>query len=138
LTAGFGLDDSSRIDTLGGGKQMPLTGKDVWEAIVGLGLASGPYDPKTNRHCVNAERIAGLLNEVLRKQESAWLPNLIQTEDAMRAWLDNTPREHVLRLYKYLNATGITMTGIDAAIERETKLRRGLPFADPTTKKARP
>ena len=56
----------------------------------------------------------------------------------MRAWLDNTPREYVLRLYKYLNATGITMTGIDAAIERETKKRRALPLTDPTIKKVRP
>jgi hypothetical protein len=117
---------------------MRLTGRDVWEAIVRLGLASGPYDPKTNRHCVNADRIAGLLNEVLDKQESSWLPNLIQTEDAMRTWPDNTPRDYVLRLYKYLNATGITMTGIDAAIDRETKKRRALPSADPTIKKVRP
>src|SRR5712692_5894671 len=93
LTAGFGLDDSSRIDTLGGGKQMPLTGKDVWEAIVRLGLASGPYDPKTNRHCANAERIAGLLNEVLAKQEPNWLPPVTRTEYAMRTWEANTPRE---------------------------------------------
>jgi hypothetical protein len=103
---------------------MRLTGRDVWEAIVKLGLMSGPYEPKTNRYCANADRIAGLLNEVLDKQESSWLSNLIRTEDAMRTWLDNTPREYVLRLYKYLNATGITMTGIDAAIECETKKRR--------------
>ena len=50
---------------------MRLTGRDVWDAIVRLGLASGPYDPKTNRHCVNTDRIAGLLNEVLDKQESS-------------------------------------------------------------------
>ncbi len=103
---------------------MRLTGRDVWEAIVKLGLMSGPYEPKTNRYCANADRIASLLNEVLAKQESSWLPNLIRTEDAMRTWLDNTPREYVLRLYKYLNATGITMTGIDAAIECEAKKRR--------------
>jgi hypothetical protein len=24
-----------------------LTGKDVWDAIVKLGLTSGPYDPRT-------------------------------------------------------------------------------------------
>jgi hypothetical protein len=45
---------------------MTLTGRDVWEAIVKLGMLSGPYDPKTNRHCANAEKIAGLLNKVLR------------------------------------------------------------------------
>ena len=103
---------------------MPLTGKDVWEAIVRLGLASGPYDPRTNRHRANAERIAGLLNEVLAKQESSWLPNVMQTEDAMRTWEAKTPREHVLRLYKFLNLSGYTVVGIDAAIEREARKRR--------------
>ena len=103
---------------------MPLTGKHVWEAIVRLGLASGPYDPRTNRHCANTERIAGLLNEVLAKQEPNWLPNVMQTEDAMRTWEANTPREHVLRLYKFLNLSGYTVVGIDAAIEREARKRR--------------
>src|SRR5271167_4222727 len=28
---------------------MPLTGKDVWAAIVKAGLLSGPYDPRTNQ-----------------------------------------------------------------------------------------
>ena len=103
---------------------MPLTGKDVWEAIVRLGQASGPYDPKTNRHCGNADRIAGLLNELLRKQKPDWLPPVMRTEDAMRAWEANTPREHVLRLYKFLNLSGYTVVGIDAAIEREARKRR--------------
>src|SRR6266851_5162011 len=103
---------------------MRLTGKDVWEAIVRLGLASGPYDPKTNRHCANAERIAGLLNEVLAKQEPNWLPPVTRTEYAMRTWEANTPRELVLRLYKFLNLSGYTVTGIDAAIEREARKRR--------------
>ena len=116
---------------------MPLTGRDVWEAYVKLGLMSGPYDPKTNRYCANADRIAGLLNEVLGKQESNWLPKLVQTEDAMRAWLDNTPREYVLRLYKFLNASGITVIAIDATIEREAKKRRALA-EDLTIKKVQP
>jgi hypothetical protein len=103
---------------------MPLTGRDVWEAIVKLGLMSGPYDPKTNRYCTNADRIAGLLNEVLAQQESNWLPTVTRTEDAMRAWEANTPREQVLRLYKFLNLSGYTVTGIDAAIEREARKRR--------------
>lgn len=104
---------------------MPLTGKDVWEAIVRLGLvASGPYDPKTNRYCANAERIASLLNETLAKQESGWLPNLTQAEDAMRVWEANAPREYVLRLYRFLNQCGYTVIGIDAAIEREAKKRK--------------
>jgi hypothetical protein len=110
----------------------------VWEANVKLGLVSGPYDPKTNRYCANADRIAGLLNEVLGKQESNWLPKLVQTEDAMRAWLNNTPCEHVLRLYKFLNASGITVIAIDAAIEREAKKRRALASADLTIKKVQP
>ena len=37
---------------------MPLTGRDVWEAIVKAGLLSGPYDPKTNRHCATADVLA--------------------------------------------------------------------------------
>ena len=49
---------------------MRLTGRDVWEAIVKLGLLSGPYDPKANRNCANADRIAGLLNEVLNRQKA--------------------------------------------------------------------
>src|SRR2546428_110754 len=69
---------------------MPLTGKDVWEAIVKLGLMSGPYEPRTNRYCANAEKIAALLNEVLSKRQS-WLTNLVETEDAMREWEANTP-----------------------------------------------
>jgi len=117
---------------------MPLTGRDVWEANVKLGLMSGPYDPKTNRYCANADRIVGLLNELLVKQESKWLPKLVQTEDAMRAWLDNTPREYVLRLYKFLNASGITVIAIDATIEREAKKRRALASEDLTIKKVRP
>ena len=103
---------------------MPLSGKDVWEAIVKLGLMSGPYEPRTNRYCENAARIAVLLNEVLRKQESSWLPNTTETEDAMRIWQDNAPRENVLRLYKFLNQLGYTINGIDAAIEREVRKRR--------------
>jgi hypothetical protein len=103
---------------------MRLTGKDVWEAIVKLGLMSGPYDPKTNRYCANADRIAALLNEVLAKQESNWLPNAKGAEDAMRVWEANTPREYVLRLYRFLNQCGYTVIGIDAAIEREARKRR--------------
>jgi len=69
---------------------MRLTGKDVWDAIIKLGLMSGPYDPRTNRYCANAEKIADQLNEVLAKRQS-WLSNLVETEDAMRVWEANTP-----------------------------------------------
>ena len=115
---------------------MPLTGKDVWDAIVKLGLMSGPYDPKTNTNCANAEKIAGLLNEVLTKRQS-WLSNLIETDEAMRVWEANTPHEYVLRLYKFLNTLGYTVVGIDAAIEREVKKRRASAIYSPT-KKTRP
>jgi hypothetical protein len=115
---------------------MPLTGKDVWDAIVKLGLMSGPYDPRTNRYCVNAEKIAGLLNEVLAKRQN-WLSNLVETEDAMRVWEADTPREYVLRLYKFLNTIGYTVVGIDAAIEREVRKRRTSAIDSPT-KKTRP
>ena len=60
-----------------------LTGKDVWDAIVKLGLRSGPYDLRTNPYCRNAENIARLLNEVLTKRQSL-VPSLVETEDAMR------------------------------------------------------
>ena len=115
---------------------MRLTGKDVWDAIIKLGLMSGPYDPRTNRYCANAEKIAGLLNEVLTKRQS-WLSNLVETEDAMRVWEANTPHEYVLRLYKFLNTIGYTVIGIDAAIEREVRKRRASAIDSPT-KKIRP
>jgi len=115
---------------------MSLTGKDVWDAIVTLGLMSGPYEPRTNRYCANAEKIAGLLNEVLVKHQS-WLSNVIETEDAMRLWEANTPRENVLRLYKFLNTIGYTVVGIDAAIEREVRKRR-VSAVDSPCKKIRP
>jgi hypothetical protein len=115
---------------------MSVTGKDVWDAIVKLGLLSGPYDPRTNRSCANAENIAKLLNEVLTKGQS-WLPKVVQTEDAMRVWEANTPHEYVLRLYKFLNAMGYTVVGIDAAIEREGR-KRNSTISDFTVKKARP
>ena len=115
---------------------MRLTGKDVWDAIIKLGLMSGPYDPRTNRYCANAENIAGQLNEVLAKRQS-WLSNLVETEDAMRVWEANTPHEDVLRLYKFLNTIGYTVVGINAAIEREVRKRRASAIDSPT-KKIRP
>ena len=114
---------------------MPLTGKDVWDAIVKAGFLSGPYDPRTNRHCANADVLAGLLNEVLSRRYN-WLPNLLETEDAMRLWEASTPRESVLRLYKFLNQCGYTVVGIDAAIEREAK-RRKAAAADASTRTTR-
>lgn len=118
---------------------MPLSGKDVWEAYVKLGLTGGPYDPRANRSCMNADRIAGLLNEVLRKRESDWLPKVTQTEDATRAWEAGTPREYVLRLYKFLNLLGYTVIGIDAAIERERrKNEKPVETIFDFAKKARP
>jgi hypothetical protein len=110
---------------------MLLTGKDVWEAIVKAGLSSGPYDPTTDRRCANAHVLAGLLNEVLSRRHN-WLPDLLETEDAMRRWEANTPREYVLRLYKYLNQCGYTVIGIDAAIEREAKKRKAADVDAPT------
>ena len=76
-------------------------------------------------------------NETLSKREN-WLPNLLETEDAMRVWRDSTPREHVLRLYRFLNQCGYTVIGIDAAIEREAKQRRAATAADFATNKTRP
>jgi hypothetical protein len=115
---------------------MPLTGMDVWAAIVKAGLLSGPYDPRTNRSCANADVLADLLNEVLSERQN-WLPNLLETEDAMQAWQAGAPREYVLRLYRFLNQCGYTVVGIDAAIEREAKQRKPAA-ADSATKKTRP
>jgi hypothetical protein len=113
-----------------------LTGRDVWEAIVKLGWQSGSYDPKTNRHCANAEALAGLLDQVLGKRQN-WLPNLVENEDAMQEWEASTPREYVLRLYKFLNLSGYSVLGIDAAIEREVK-RRTTKASDSKTKNTQP
>jgi hypothetical protein len=109
----------------------------VAKAIVKAGLLSGPYDPRTNRHCANADVLAGLLNEALSRREN-WLPNLLETEDAMRVWQDSTPREYVLRLYRFLNQCGYTVIGIDSAIEREVKQRKAAAAADSATKKTQP
>jgi hypothetical protein len=110
---------------------MLLTGKDVWEAIVKAGLSSGPYESRTNPRCANADVLAGLLNEVLSRRDD-WLRSLLQTEDAMRLWEASTPRELVLRLYKFLNQCGYTVVGIDAAIEREAKSRKVLAPETPS------
>jgi hypothetical protein len=116
---------------------MSLTGKDVWDAIVKAGFLSGPYDPRTNRSCANADVLARLLNDVLSRRAN-WLPNLLQTEDAMREWEATTPREFVLRLYKFLNQCGYTVVGIDAAIEREAKRRKAAVASDAPTITKRP
>jgi hypothetical protein len=81
--------------------------------------------------------MALLLNEVLGKRQN-WLPDLLETEDSMRAWEASTPRENVLRLYKFLNQLGYTVIGIDAAIERERQ--KGTPGNSmfDFTKKTRP
>jgi hypothetical protein len=86
---------------------MRLTGKDVWEAGVKMGWASGPYDPRSSLLSARADKMASLLNEVLSKRQN-WLPELLETEDSMRAWEARTPREKVLRLYKFLNQLGYT------------------------------
>src|SRR5215472_16954747 len=116
---------------------MPPTGKDVWDATVKAGLLRGPYDPGRNPHCANADVLAALLNEVLNRRDN-WLPNLLQTEDAMRQWEASTPRESVLRLYRFLNQCGYTVVGIDAAIEREAKRRKTAPVTDTSTATTRP
>src|SRR5215469_7492668 len=83
--------------------------------------------------CANADVLAGLLNEVLAKRDN-WLPDLLQTEDAMRRWEANSPREFVLRLYKFLNQCGYTVIGIEAAIERESKKRKATVATDSSIK----
>jgi hypothetical protein len=103
-----------------------------------MGWANGRYDPSANGVAARADVMASLLNEVLAKRQG-WLPELRDTEDAMRAWEASTPRENVLRLYKFLNELGYTVIGIDAAIEREKKGNnkpdKGIPDL---TKKTRP
>ncbi|MGO9263832.1 MAG: hypothetical protein ACLQBA_02930 [Candidatus Binataceae bacterium] len=116
---------------------MQLTGKDVWEVGVKMGWANGPYDPRSNPLSARAERMASLLNEVLAKGQK-WLPDLLETEDAMRAWEARTPRENALRLYKFLNQLGYTVIGIDAVIERESKNNKPVDSLSDFTKKTRP
>lgn len=55
----------------------------------------------------------------------------------MRMWENNTPREYVLGLYKFLNTMGYTVVGIDAAIEHEAQKRK-VKTVDVPAKKARP
>ena len=110
---------------------MRLTGKDVWEVGTKMGWANGTYDPRTNGIAARADVMASLLNEVISRREN-WLPNLIESEDAMRAWEAKAPHEKVLRLYKFLNQLGYTVVGIDAAIEREKTKNRFLLIRPPT------
>ena len=116
---------------------MRLTGKDVWEVGVKMGWANGPYDPRSNGNAARADVMASLLNEVIGKRQN-WLPELVESEDAMRAWEAKTPRENVLRLYKFLNQLGYTVIGIDAAIERERAKNKTADAFPEVTKKARP
>ena len=117
---------------------MSLTGRDVWDAFVKLGLMSGLYHPRNNHFCLNAEKIAGVLNEGLTEYQG-WLPHAFTTKDALRVWEANTPREYVLRLYKFLNTMGYTVVGIDAAIEREAQKRKATAMDVPVpAKRARP
>jgi hypothetical protein len=55
----------------------------------------------------------------------------------MQEWEASTPREYVLRLYKFLNLSGYSVLGIDAAIEREVK-RKTAKASDSKTKKTQP
>ena len=116
---------------------MRVTGKDVWEVGVKMGWASGSYDPSANQTAARAATMAQLLNEVLSKREN-WLPELLESEDAMRLWEARTPREHVLRLYKFLNQLGYTVIGIDAAIERERKNSKPADAGSEPLRKVRP
>jgi hypothetical protein len=116
---------------------MRVTGKDVWEVGLKMGWASGSYDPTANAIAARAATLAQLLNEVLSKREN-WLPDLLESEDAMRLWEARTPREYVLRLYKFLNQLGYTVIGIDAAIERERKNSKPAETGSEPIRKARP
>ena len=116
---------------------MQLTGKDVWQVGLKMGWASGPYDPRSNPIAARADTMASLLNDVISRAAN-WLPDFIESEDAMRAWEANTPREKVLRLYKFLNQLGYTVIGIDAAIERERTKNKPADSSSDITKKVRP
>jgi hypothetical protein len=121
-----------------GGKKMALlTGKDVWEVAIKMGWAHGAYYPSSNGTAARAAELAALLNEVLRKRQN-WLSELLESEDQMRAWEVRTPREKVLRLYKFLNQLGYTVIGIDAAIERERKNNRSRDPSADLIKQTRP
>jgi hypothetical protein len=98
---------------------MPLTGRDFWEAMVKGGFTSGTWEQCSPNYKMSAELAASALNRI-----QGALPTVLQTEDAMRAWEAETPREYVLRIYRFLNQSGYTVVGIDAAIEREVRKRK--------------
>jgi len=102
-----------------------------------MGWANGTYNPRTNGMAARAEVMASLLNEVIAQHEN-WLPALLESEDAMREWEASTPRERVLRLYKFLNQLGYTVIGIDAAIERERTKNRSADSSSDIARKGRP
>jgi hypothetical protein len=112
---------------------MPLTGRDFWEAMVKGGFTSGTWEQCSPNYKKGAELAASALNRI----QDARLPTVLQTEDAMRAWEAETPREYVLRIYRFLNQSGYTVVGIDAAIEREVRKRKAAA-ADSTAKKVQP
>jgi hypothetical protein len=64
--------------------------------------------------------MASLLNELLAKSQG-WLPELRDTEDAMRAWEARTPARKRAPALQDPQQVGYTVIGIDAAIEREKK-----------------
>jgi len=102
-----------------------------------MGWASGPYDPRSNGIAARADQMASLLNDIISKRQN-WLPDLVESEDAMRAWVESTPRENLLRLYKFLNQLGFTVIGIDAAIERERRNNKLVENESDSSRRSRP
>jgi hypothetical protein len=81
--------------------------------------------------------MASFLDEHMDKRGN-WLPDLIESENAMQAWEGQTLREKVLRLYKFLNQLGYTAIGIDAVIECERTKNRPADSSSDVPIKARP
>ena len=104
---------------------MPLTGRDVWEAILKAGLLAAYMSRRPTGTARTPTCWRVWLNGALGNREN-WLSNLLGTEDAMRVWQERTPREYVLQLYRFLNQCGYTVIGIDAAIERKQSSARSI------------
>jgi len=97
-----------------------------------VGWLSGSYDPNTNRQCANADALAAVLSPVLGKRQN-WLPNLVETEDAMREWEAST----CCGSTSSSNYPASRFLGIDGAIEREAE-RRTAKASDSKSKKTQP
>ena len=92
-------------------------------------------NPRTNSAAARAEVMH--LTQRGDRQVRELVAELIESE-CNAVWEANTPREKVLRLYKFLHQLGYTVIGIDAAIERERTKNKSADSSSDATKTTRP